>query len=174
MARKAKCWRWVTGSHGAKVKVFERAPGGPLYIGVPTATGGYRAVSLKHTDREAAMREAATLAARRQAGDGQPRRLTVATMFDLYTRAVLADQCAVHAAETRRMAEMWTRHLGSDFEIRKFGPREWETFARLRASGELDARARLVTDPVKREKVGPRASGERFESAAGCLPSCND
>lgn len=158
MARKAKCWRWVTGSHGAKVKVFERSPGGPLYIGVPTATGGYRAVSLKHTDREAAMREAAGLAARRQAGDSHPGRLTVGEMFALYTRAVKGKQgSAVHAAVTERVAEMWTRYLGSDCEIRKFGPREWETFIRLRTTGELDARGRLVADPDIREKVGPRA-----------------
>jgi hypothetical protein len=164
MARKAKCWRWVTGSHGAKVKAFERTPGGPLYIGVPIATGGYRRVSLNHTDREAAMREAATLAARRQAGEGHPRRLTVSAMFDLYTGAVLADQCAVHALETERMAEMWTRHRGSDFEVRRFGPREWETFIRLRAAGELDARGRLVTDAGKREKVGPRVVAKALKA----------
>lgn len=157
MARKAKCWRWVTGSHGAKVKAFERTPGGPLYIGVPTATGGYRRVSLNHTDREAAMREAAALAARRQAGDAQPRRLTISAMFALYTQAVKGKQSETHSADTSRAAEMWTRYLGSDYEVRKFGAREWDTFTRLRASGELDARGHLVTDHDKREPVGPRS-----------------
>ena len=164
MARKAKCWRWVTGSHGAKVKVFERVPGGALYIGVPLPEGGYRRVSLNHNDREVAMREAATLAARRQAGDARPSRLWVAEMFALYTRAVQGKQSPVHAAETARMAEMWTRHLGSDYEVRKFGPREWETFIQLRAVGELDARGRFVTDPDKRERVGPRVVAKALKA----------
>jgi integrase len=158
MSRKAKCWSWVTGGYGVTVKLFERVPGGPLYIGVPRpkGVGGYRAVSLKHTDRDTAIREAKILAARRQAGDGLTGPLTVATVFDLYTRAVLPKQCPVYAAETLRQAEMWTRHLGAAFDVRKFGPREWETFGRLRASGELDARGHVVTDTDKREPVGPR------------------
>jgi len=107
--------------HGTTVRVFERRPGGQLYIGVPLAQGGYRAVSLKHADREQAMRDAAALASCRQAGDGAVRRLTVAGLFDLYTRAALPNQSEKHGSETIRVAEMWTRYLGSDYEVRKLG-----------------------------------------------------
>jgi hypothetical protein len=48
MARKTKSWSWVAGAHGAKVKVFERTPGGPLSVGVPLPKGGYNRVSLGH------------------------------------------------------------------------------------------------------------------------------
>jgi len=51
---------------------------------------------------------------------------------------------------------MWTRHLGASLDVRKVGPRQWETFARLRASGELDSHGHLVAEPAKREPVGPR------------------
>ncbi len=156
MPRKAKCWRWVTGSHGAKVTVFERVPGGPLHIGVPVAAGGYHAASLKHRDRDLAMHDAAALAARRQAGEGQVGRLTMAALFYVYTRAALPDQSPTHAAETLRGAEMWTRHLGADTEVRRIGPREWETFSRLRTSGELDARGHRVAKPEDRNPVGAR------------------
>jgi integrase len=156
MARKPKLWRWVTGSHGTKVKVFERVPGGPLYIGVPLATGGYRRVSLGHTDREQAMRDAAALAASRQAGDESAGPLTIAAMFAIYLKSVEGKQSAVHAADTRRAAEMWTRWLGSSYRVQRFGPAEWDSFGRLRAAGELDARGHLVTDPEKRHPIGPR------------------
>lgn len=156
MARKARCWKWVTGAHGSRVKVFERTPGGSLYVGIPLAEGGWNRVSLGHTDREQAMEEAAAIAARRQAGDAQSRRLTVAALFDIYTTAALPDQSATHAAESLRGAEMWTRHLGANTEVRKLGPREWETFSRLRASGALDARGHVVVRLEDRKPVGAR------------------
>jgi integrase len=156
MPRKPKCWRWVTGSHGAMVCAFERRPGGALYLGVPTGHGGYYKVSLGHRDRDQAIREAKTLAAKRVVGDKTVGRLTVAGLFDLYTRAVLSVQSEKHAAETTRVAEMWTRYLGASYDVRKLGPRQWETFSRLRASGELDSRGHLLTDPDEREPVGPR------------------
>lgn len=53
-------------------------------------------------------------------------------------------------------AEMWTRYLGPDFKVHRFGLAEWEAFIRLRSCGEIDARGRPVADPEKREAVGPR------------------
>jgi hypothetical protein len=125
MPRKPKCWRWVTGSHGAKVKVFERVPGGPLYIGVPLAEGGYRRASLGHADREQAMKEAALLAASRQAGHGRQGPLTVAAMFAVYLASVADKQSPVHASGTARSAEMWTRWLGSSYRVERFGQAQW-------------------------------------------------
>jgi integrase len=126
-------------------------------MGVPLTEGSYRAVSLKHSDREQAMRDANALASRRQAGHGAIRRLTVAALFDLYTRAALPNQSEKHGTETVRVAEMWTRYLGADYEVRRLGPREWDLFIRLRASGELDSHGRLVRSAPKRALVGPRS-----------------
>jgi integrase len=156
MARKPKCWSWSTGSHGATVRVFERTPGGPLYIGVPTREHGYRAESLGHRDRDVAMAAASVLAAQRQAGEAPTGRLTVAGLFDIYLRAALPKQRSVHRAETERAAEMWTRYLGADFDVRRFGPREWEAFARRRGAGEIDARGHAVEKVKDRERVGAR------------------
>ena len=125
MARKAKCWRWVTGSHGAKVTAFERVPGGSLYIGVPPVGGGYDRISLGHSDREIAMSEAAKVAARRQAGGSYAGPLTVAGLFALYLKAVSDSQSAEHSVNTMRSAALWTRWLGPDFKVERFGPSEW-------------------------------------------------
>jgi hypothetical protein len=156
MARKAKCWRWVTGSHGAKVVAFERVPGGSLYLGISRVGGGYDRESLGHTDREIAMSAAATLAARRQAGDNHTGPLTVAALFALYLKAVSGNQSAHHSTNTKRSAAMWTRWLGPDFKVERFGPSEWESFIRLRSAGELDAQGRMVPDPDNRDPAGPR------------------
>ena len=156
MARKAKCWRWVTGSHGAKVTAFERVPGGPLYIGIPRVGGGYDRISLGHSDRTIAMTEAAKTAARRQAGTSQAGPLTLAGLFTLYLKAVSGNQSAHHAKNTQRSAALWSRWLGPDFKVERIGPSEWESFIRLRSSGELDAQGRMVPDADTREPAGPR------------------
>lgn len=158
MARKSKCWRWSAGSYGNTVIVFERRPGGSLYLGVPRGgeQGGYVMMSLGHTDRDAAMQQAMETAAKRQAGEGRKGPLTVGAMFGLYLRSVQGVQCHRHNLDVQRATEMWCRHLGSDFKVERFCLTDWETFTKLRASGELDANGHIVTDPEKREPVGPR------------------
>jgi integrase len=157
MPRRQRCWRWVTGSHGAKVKVFERVPGGPLYVGIPLAIGGYRRVSLGHTNREQAMKEACALAASRQAGHSEHGPLTVSAMFALYLASSAGKQSPPHAVVTQRAAELWTRWLGSGYRVDHIGPAQWEAFVRLRTTGEIDAKGRAVPAPETRERVGPRA-----------------
>jgi integrase len=102
------------------------------------------------------MAAASTLSAQRQTGEGSLGRLNMASLFDLYTRAALPKQKPVHQAETVRAAEMWTRYLGADFDVRRFGPREWDAFSRRRASGEIDARGRAVDKAEDRKQVGAR------------------
>jgi integrase len=156
MGRKGKRWRWVTGQHGAKVVAFERVPGGALYLGIPRVDGGYDRESLGHTDRAMAMQEAERLAARRRAGGANSGPLTLAPLFALYLEAVSGKQSAQHARNTKRSAALWTRWLGPDFKVERFGASEWEGFQRLRSSGELDAQGRIVTDPSQRKPAGPR------------------
>lgn len=154
--RKPKCWRWTTGAHGSTVVAFEREPGGQLYVGVPRPGGGYNRISLGHTDREQAMKDAEALAARRRAGGDHGGPLTLAALFSLYTKSVMGKQSAHHSRNTLRSAEMWVRWLTPEFRVERFGPSEWESFVQLRTSGELDARGRIVSDPEKRELAGPR------------------
>ncbi len=157
MGRKAKLWSYSTGVHGCRVRVAERVPGGSLYA-MTTAPGGrgWRKVSLGHKDKERAMEEAHKLAVKRQKGDEPLERLTVAGMFELFSRSVLPRQCAHHLEELKRAIDLWTRFLGGSRIVETIGPSDWEAFERARAPGEIDGRGRLVPDPEKRKPVGQR------------------
>lgn len=167
MARRPKCWQWSTGSRGARVRVAERVPGGPLYVMVPhqrpNGSWGWRKVSLGHRDKERAMAEAAQLSARRQSGDTPLGPLTVATLFEVYLRSVEGKHSPSHARETRRITKLWTAYLGGSFDVTKFGPAQWDAFARLRATGELGASGKRVTDPEKQEPVRSRTIAKELK-----------
>jgi integrase len=122
----------------------------------PRSGGGWVKVSLGHRDKERAMAEASTLAARRQKGDEPLQRLTVAAMFDLFSRAVLPRQCGHHREELTRGMELWTRILGGPRVVETIGPAEWESFQRLRSTGELDGRGRRPEKVEDRRPVRAR------------------
>src|ERR1043166_6072580 len=114
MGRRMNLWSWSTGVHGSRVRVAERVPGGFLYAMTTAPRGrGWRKVSLGHRDKERAMAEAMSLAARRQKGDEPLRRLTVGQMFDLFERSAIPRQCERYRGELRRTVEMWVRFLGT-------------------------------------------------------------
>jgi integrase len=157
MGRRTKLWNFCTGKHGARVRVAERVPGGALYAMTTAPSGkGWRKVSLGHKDKARAMEEALKLATRRQKGDEPLQRLTVAGLFDLFTRSVLPRHCPHHQGELTRGIELWTRFLGPARVVETIGPTEWEAFQRVRAPGELDGRGNTVEDLEKRRPVGPR------------------
>jgi integrase len=152
MPRKRKCWSWKTGERGATVRVFERKAGGALYIGVPTAKGGYRRVSLGHRDRERAKCEARGVSAQRFAGAEVTSELTVARLFAMYLPTVRGKQS--YRDQVRRAAEMWTRFLGPQYKVTRVGPREWDTFIAKRGSGEIDCKGNAIADAATRKPVG--------------------
>lgn len=164
MARKPKLWTWSTGGRGACVRVAERVPGGPIYAMITKPGGrGWRKFSLGHRDRDRAMQTALEVAERRRAGLPAGGPLTVAVVFDMYLRARLREQSPAHARETRRIAGLWTTFLGPAFRIARFGPGDWETFMRLRGSGELTARGVLETDQEDRRAVGSRSIAKELK-----------
>jgi integrase len=122
----------------------------------PRSGGGWVKVSLHHRDKERAQGEASTLAARRQKGDAPLQRLTVAALFELFSRSVLPRHCEHHRGELTRGMELWGRVLGGTRVVETIGPTEWEAFQRVRATGELDGRGRVVAKPEDRRPVGPR------------------
>jgi integrase len=113
-------------------------------------------VALHHRDHERAMREAASLAARRQHGLALDGPTTAGLVFALYLRASRGRQRAEHRAEVERAIECWSRVLGGAFDIRRFGAREWEDFIAKRSSGEVDPRGLVVTDAAERRPVHAR------------------
>src|ERR1043166_5894025 len=157
MGRRARLWSWSTGKHGARVRVAERVPGGPLYAMTTAPSGrGWRKTSLGHRDKERGMAEASALAARRQKGEEPLQRLTVGEMFDLFERSAIPRQCERHRVELRRTVEMWVQFLGTARAVDSIGPSDWEAFQRVRGTGEVDGRGRTIIKPDDRRPVGPR------------------
>jgi integrase len=143
------------------VRIFERKPGGMLYIGVPRVGGGYRSVSLGHTDQERAKAEALKLAAERQERNQEDRAaetgpLTVVELFRLYLGSIAGKHCKRYERHVERSAKMWAKYLGPTFRIDRFGRQEWDAFQGVRGAGELDSRGNPVADPWKRERVRAR------------------
>src|SRR2546422_4936288 len=79
MATRKRWSRTVGARRGNRVRVYERAPGGMLYMAVWNAQRGkYRQVSLGHNDRERATRNAVEIVGLRDAGEwNDPKSLTL-------------------------------------------------------------------------------------------------
>ncbi len=83
-----KRWSRSLGPRGtARVRVYEREPGGRLYVWIWQPGEGERRISLGHRDKSRALREAEELSRLRQrmAGDAGASVLTLGTLFDRYT-----------------------------------------------------------------------------------------
>jgi integrase len=154
-----KRWSFSVGTRPNTVTVYEREPGGVLYIRAwdPSLCGGrgnWRRESLGHTDREAAKERAKEEAGKLLAGSPEETirsgRVTVAKLFALYLTHRPARK------DTERLSELWTRYLGGDKDVRRITPDEWERFIRLRRSGEIDGRGHRVEDEAKRRPVRDR------------------
>ena len=166
---KGKAWKYSVGPYGARVRVQERQPGGPIYVFVWDAdTGRCVKRSLRFRVRapdgafipeavEAAKKKAARLSNRlissRSYEISAPRLGEVARLFISERSQHLKGQYKV---ETERDVELWLRYLGSSFDLSQFGEREWQAFIRQRRAGEIDAHGRSVSDHGKRREVGNR------------------
>lgn len=159
MTKRRKRWNWTAGMRPNTVTVYEREPGGPLYIRAwdPTlreGRGNWRRESLGHRDRDAAKEEARKEAGKLLAGSPEETlrtgRLTVARLFALYLTHEPGRK------DGQRLAAIWTRHLGKDKDVRKITAEEWKRFIQLRRSGEIDARGRPVVDPKTQRPVRDR------------------
>ncbi len=166
---KRKLWSWKVGPHGATVTVKERKYGGPVYLfAYDPSLNGRRKRSLGFAVRDAnskliseaidrAKREASDLSTSLIKGDALAGRITVAELFRLFRREVVAGLRGKHKAETGRALDLWQLFLGPRFLVERFGMREWNAMSRQLSSGEIDARGNRVSDPRKRRPVGPRA-----------------
>ena len=153
--RKPK-WRYTAGDRGAQVTVYERLPGGPLYVRATNGRGGYIRQSLGYRDRDRAKAYALAEAAKLQAGEGAVRdgRLPIARLFALYLAHHTPNKTANEQAADRRRVGLWTKFLGAGKDCRKITREEWARFSRERAAGELAADG---TCPSTARPVGARA-----------------
>lgn len=164
--RRRKRWEYAVGSRGNRVVVYERKPGGPLYVRVydpiqELGKGGMRRVSLGHRDKERAMTYAAKQNAELREGltaQALLERVTLAHLFAAYQEyRTPRKKSAQSRADDHRRAEMWIQFLGARKDPHRITLHEWETFIDARSTGEIDARGRLVPDGKKRRPPRTRA-----------------
>lgn len=144
-------WSYSIGDHGATVRVYERTPGGVLYIAAwdPTLNhgrGGPKRRSLKHRDRAAAKREARRVAAALESSGDLVLNPTLGYLIDGYRRTQVTRMKHGTTKWIETALDCWLGFLGQGYALRELGPEEWERFKQERRSGRIDAAGRPVTD----------------------------
>jgi hypothetical protein len=163
MMRKRKPWSYSAGSKGGTVTVFEREPGGVLYARAwdPTmrgGRGGYRRITLKHQDREAAKDYALEQAKKLREGlaDLTAGRTTLARVFGAYLAHRSPKKTPGQQAQDERRAKLWTAVLGTQRDPHLIPRALWESILESRATGAIDAYGEPVPEG-KRRPVRARA-----------------
>lgn len=99
-------WSWSCGPYGATVRVYERRPGGAIYICIPddSFASGYNVKSLGHRDREKAKEEALRAAkeVRGLADRVTIRRLNLAASPEARLRDMIAATLRLALSESER------------------------------------------------------------------------
>lgn len=154
---KNRLWKHRAGGKGGSVTVYERSPGGPLYARVLDRSlaggkGGYRRISLKHTNRERAKTFALEQAAKLRQGRNElvNGKVTLGQLFARYQahrslRKTVGDQ-----AEDKRRAEMFVRVLGPEKDPHLVSLGEWEAFIDARGSGAIGPDGRVVSSELRK------------------------
>lgn len=154
-----KLWSHSEGPHGCRVRVYERALDGPLYISafdplLAEGKGGYRRESLGHRDKRLATMEARRVAVALEAGHTAHGSPTLGYLIDLYSHHELSAKKPQTAKWLRQYLGLWGTFAGRQTPAKDLGAREWEAFKRLRLSGAIDGHGNTV-DPKKRRPVCP-------------------
>lgn len=158
MARPRKCWSLRVGAHGHRVTVYERTPGGPLWLrwwvpGADEAAGRWEYRALRHTDRTAAEELARTVAGQLLASavGAQAGRATVAEIFTAYERDVAAHLKGQGPREARRRIAIWTHFLGATRDANTIDLPTCERYVRERRAGALRVLKAPATATVEAE-----------------------
>ena len=133
MSQKKKKHREKFGSHGSSVVVFERQPGGTLYIGF-YRNGKLVKRSLGHTDTARAEKQAYELLARGEQPKDRP--VTVAEVVELYEAERLPNQTPEVQEQLAKQLKAWRG---------KSGALLWTVSAE---NGQTVSQLRLHTPPV--------------------------
>lgn len=157
--RPVKCWSHSEGPHRCRVRVYERRPGGLLYLSafdplVAGGKGGYKRVALGNRDKRAAMKEARRISAALEAGHWAAGSPTFGFIVDLYTHHELGNKKPATQKWIRQQLAIWTGFLGRNIPAKEIGPREWESFKRQRLSGAIGPGGEPV-EATKRRPVTP-------------------
>lgn len=133
--------------------------GGLLYARTTGTQGEDIRVSFGHRDRAQAKAYALDQAGKLRQGrdDIRAEKLYLSRLFALYSVHRTPRKTPNEQKEDQRRSEMWTRFLGARKEVAKITRGEWEQFAELRASGEVNPRGEPGADPGARRSVRPRS-----------------
>lgn len=134
-------------------------PGGLLYARTTGTHGEDIRLSLGHRDREQAKAYALEQAGKLRHGcdDIRAGRLFMSRLFALYALHRTPGKTLNEQNEDGRRTKMWTRVLGAQKDAAKITRSEWERFADMRASGQLDAQGEHVPNLKLRRPVRPRS-----------------
>lgn len=147
-------WTLSLGWRGATIRAYEREPGGPLYLAIPTATG-YRRRSLGHRSKDLARREAKDELTRLQGASDAPHDPTIGYLVTAYLRHEEPRVKRGTAKWLRQYLNAWSTYLGETFRVRDLGPREWEAWKAARLKGDVDANgAPVATEQRRRVRPG--------------------
>ncbi|MGH7529907.1 MAG: tyrosine-type recombinase/integrase [Gemmatimonadales bacterium] len=148
-------WSYSAGIRGATVRVYERDPGGFLWIAAYDPTlregrGGYRRRSLGHRDRDLAKKEARRVATALEQGKTATHDPSLGYVLALYRRHEITRHKAGTLRWLRPALDLWENWLGAGFRCSELGPREWEAYKDQRRAGAIDAHGRPVAADQRR------------------------
>jgi integrase len=154
-----ECWSRTVGSRrGARARVYERQPGGTLYVSVWLPGAGESRRSLGHRDRAKAVRELNALLTLRHEEESAPREpLTMAELFRRYATdgQYLTDgslKTAAYLQQIRYTGENLAQFFGADFPVDELTPVRLTEYARVRREGKITGHE-VRTNAIQRELI---------------------
>ena len=147
MATRKRWSRTVGTRRGNRIRIYQRAASGNLQMAVwDPEKKQYRQVSLGHTDRERATREAAEMVRLRDAGEWiDSRSLTLGIMVARYlAENTHARDGSLKTEHYRRGCERYAKYLigwfGADTPVIELTPERMTGYATARRAGEINGR----------------------------------
>ena len=146
-----KTWKSTEGERPHTVTVYEREPGGVLYLRIwDPQLEACRRKSLDHRDKKLARRQARAEAVNLAEGhsDLMAGKIALHQVFALYLQHRSPRKKTDEERKTdERRAEMWTHFLGAKTDPHRITLAKWEDFIDARLSGRLNARGEPVDQP---------------------------
>lgn len=144
--KKKKNWSESVGPRGNRIRVFEDGKDGFLYYETADRAlkCGVRCRSLKHRDKDRAVKWAREQVAKLMAGDEALRdpTPTAEKIFGAYLANKTPDKGPLEQKADRRRVRMWMNFLGRKFDLSKLTLQKWMQFIKARKSGAIDAQGR--------------------------------
>jgi hypothetical protein len=155
-------WAYSVGEKPNTITVYERNPGGTLYLRLWDAMardgkGNWIRKSLKHRDKAKAKKHARAELAKLEEGiEGFLQgKTTMGQVLAAYEAHRTPRKGSTEQKADLRRTELWTRLLGPDMDPHDISVSQWESFIRARSDGSISARG-LPVPKEKRQTVRTR------------------